>query len=91
MKKTKIKMGLASLTLSLLQQRKNEVLKGMKGNVNFPTTVALVQQAEDAGKEFDDLILQIKMGNKSLIPRRDVVQSNLIGLLTSIGKMIEGF
>jgi hypothetical protein len=82
MKKVKIKMGFASLTLSLLQARKNEVLKGLKGNPSFPTTVAAVQRAEDLGKEFDDLMLQIKMGNKSLIPRRDVVVSNLIGALT---------
>lgn len=88
MKRTKIKMGFASLTLSLLQARKNEIVKGMKGNASFPTTVALVQQAEDAGKEFDDLMLQIKMGNRSLIPRRDVVVINLIGLLTSIGNEV---
>jgi hypothetical protein len=88
MKKVKIKMGFASLTLSLLQARKNEIEKGMTGNAGFPTTVALVKQATDAGNEFDDLMVQIKLGNRSLIPRRDVVVTNLIDLLTAIGNEV---
>jgi hypothetical protein len=85
MKKVKIKLGFAGIALSLLQSRKNKILRGMRGNPNFPTTVAAVQEAEDAGRELDDLMLQIKMGNRSLIPRRDVVATNLIELLTIIG------